>query len=188
VGPMHGYSFMVSYSEGKGHYGVEVLCRHPAKNFGPGIEKYDFWRDGVSRGKVPIGTITQIRAFNTVMVNWAARIRGFKPIGGAGSSLAIESSKNSNNPAPIRPEAVRPADIEVGDTEWGYKRSSPEQRSEPELQHVRVDLDSPAPKAVKFYSDEPHENEPPKEIKSQVWVWGLLILLLLAVVTYRNKF
>ena len=53
---------------------------------------------------------------------------------------------------------------------------------------VRVDLDSPAPK-VKFFSDEPSEYpEPPKEIKSQVWVWGLLILLLLAVVTYRNKF
>ena len=78
--------------------------------------------------------------------------------------------------------------IEVGDTEWGYKRSSPEKRSEPELHQVRVDLDSPARK-VKFFSDEPGEDpEPPKEIKSQVWVWGILILLILAVVTYRKKF
>ena len=189
-GPMSGMSFMVNYAEGKSHFGVEELCRHPAKNLVPAIEKYSFWKDGVSRGKVPIDCITQIRAFNTVMVNWAARIRGFKPIGGseAAGFLAIGAPKNSNDPAPIRPDAVRPIDIEVGDTQWGYKRSSPEARGEPELNMVRVDLDEP-PAKVKFFSDEPHEDpEPPKEIKSQVWIWGLLILLLLAVVTYRNKF
>ena len=92
---------------------------------------------------------------------------------------------------PVRPEAVRAVDvevkIEVGDTEWGYKRTSPEARSEPELHEVRVDL-SPAKR--KFFSDEPHEDpEPTKEkINSQVWVWGLIILLILAVVTYRNRF
>ena len=182
-GPMSGFSFMVNYAEGHRHYGVEELILNPVKNLSPGLEKWKFWKDGVSRGKVPIDTITQIKAFNKTMVNWANRIRGFQSI------QAPEDGKNSNLPAPVRPEAVRAADVEVGDTAWGLKRTSPEARSEPELHQVRADL-SPAPK-VKFFSDEPSDPEdpqPPKEIKSQVWVWGLLILLLLAVVTYRNKF
>ena len=179
---MNGFSFMVNYAEAKNHYAVEELCRNPARNIVQGFEQFAFWKDGVSRGKVPIDTITQVKAFNTVMVNWAARIRGFKPIEAPG--LETGSSKNSNPPAPIRPEAVRPVNVEAG----GVKRSGPE-RSEPELHQVRVNLDSPAAR-VRFFADEPREeeDEPPKEIKSQVWIWGLLILLLLGVVTYRNKF
>lgn len=184
-GPMSGFSFMVNYAEGEGHYGVEEMILHPVKNLSPGLEKWKFWPDGVSRGKVPIDTITEIKLFNKTMVNWANRIRGFQSI----QAPEAEDGKNSNLPAPVRPEAVRAVDVEVPieDTEWGYKRTSPEARSEPELHEVRVDL-SPAAK-VKFFSDEPREDpDPPKEINSQVWVWGLLILLILTVVTYRNRF
>ena len=216
TGAHDSFSFIQNYTDGNtDHYGVEAMCLYPAENLATS-QRFAFWphpNPKVDRGFVPRDCIRGINGINQALVNWANGIRGFQSIGVVVPPFdprfpRVMSDKNSNAPAPLRPEAVRPVSVETNsvinaiELATGKKikrarefdimqdrQSTAWTESEAQLNQVRVSLEGERPiKKMRFFSDEPQEDPttPPTKMSNQAWVWGLLILLLLGLVTYRK--
>ena len=111
----------------------------------------------------------------------------------------MHNERNVNAPAPIRPEAVRPQDVEVQNaiedvTGHRVKRvREADIFEEPAPPLELLEVRTPKRQRVKFYSDVKQAEqavaaEADPVVNSQIWVWGFLLMLILGIFTYRKQF
>ena len=142
-------------------------------------------------GSVPKECIQTLNDINVDLANWKNKHLGFQPI-----AIPVPNEKNVNAPAPIRPEAVRPQDVEVQnaiffDTGHRVKRVREADIFEepiPEASLEVLEVQAPKRQKVKFYSDVKPEEAVAEKVSSQIWVWGFLLMLILGIFTYRKQF
>ena len=195
-------SFAKTY-EATNHFAVEQQIMYPAECLRT-LHLFAFWPHSnpkEDRGGVPKQCLEVLNAMNAELVDWKNKIRGFQSIS------APKTEKNSNAPAPIRPEAVRPTTINIEAEEVaerisevtgrGVKRLREAdifgERSEPTLRQHPPSLyrQSVELKRVKFNTQpmcDEKEEEPKTETQTQVYMWGFLILLILGIFTFRKQF
>ena len=92
-----------------GHFELVAKLQYPAECL-HGAQLYAFWphpNPKLDRGSVPKQCIEELNSMNGSLLFWKNMIRGFESIN------APANDKNSNAPAPIRPEAVRPQIVEA---------------------------------------------------------------------------
>ena len=199
-------SFAKTY-DGTNHFAVEQQIMYPAECL-RGTHLFAFWPHSnpkEDRGGVPKQCLEVLNAMNAAILDWKNSILGFQSIS------APKTDKNSNAPAPIRPEAVRPTTVNIEAEEVAERisevtgrgvkrlreadifgeRSEPTLRQHPELTRSTPSLQSAEAKRVKFNTQpmcDEKEEGPKTETQTQVYLWGFLILLILGIFTFRKQF
>ena len=149
-----------------GHFEVEAKIMYPAECL-HAHQLFGFWphpNPKSDRGSVPIQCIEVLNAMNGALLFWKNQIRGFESITSSGRT----SAKNSNAPAPIRPEAVRPQIVEVVEaieSETGKSVGGLHEVDITEKKRPRSDYGQYRSVPGQTFSDEASLRQPTKRVK-----------------------
>ena len=185
--------FARNYDAGNGNtFEVVESIMYPAECLAT-LHLAAFWANPNQKedgGPVPKECIHTLKDIDVALANWKNKILGFQPI-----AIPVHNDKNVNAPAPIRPEAVRPQDVEVQNAiffDTGHRVKRVREADIFDEPVPPLEMRTPKRQKVKFYSDVKQAEqavaaEADPVVNSQIWVWGFLLMLILGIFTYRKQ-